>query len=135
MKGTIDAVGEAHLAALKVHMEVTAKKLGESPAKIQWTDLEQKAAKIVPKQTSKVTEGGYREYRTLISAVPKEELDKFPYRRMDIANTTELACLVNGERSALGIKHMLDAQYQRTSKLQAVINYLEILKLAGLVEF
>ncbi len=135
MKGTIDAVGEAHLAALKVHMEVTAKKLGESPAKIQWTDLEQKAAKIVPKQTSKVTEGGYREYRTLISAVPKEELDKFPYGRMDIANTTELACLVNGERNALGIKHMLDAQYQRTSKLQAVINYLEILKLAGLVEF
>jgi hypothetical protein len=105
-----------------------------SPARIQWTDLEQNAAKIVPKQTSKVTEGGYREYRTLISAVPKEELDKFPYGR-DIANTSELQCLVNGERSALDIKHMLDAQYQRESKLQAVLNYLEILKLAGLVEF
>ena len=105
-----------------------------SPAKIQWTDLEQNAAKIVPKQTPKVTEGGYREYRTLISAVPKEELDKFPYGR-DIASTSELQCLVNGDRSALDIKHMLDAQYQRESKLQAVLNYLEILKLAGLVEF
>jgi hypothetical protein len=30
---------------------------------------------------------------------------------------------------------MLDAQYDRRSTLQAVLNYLEILKLAGLVEW
>ena len=135
LKETIEAVGKAHLAALKVHMEATAKRLGAAPAEIQWTEMEKKAAEIIPKQTSKVTEGGYREYNTLISAVPKEESAKFPYGRIDIASTSELSCLINGKRSVLDIKHMLDAQYQRVSKIEAIINYLEILKLAGLIEF
>ena len=54
---------------------------------------------------------------------------------MVVANTAELQLLVNGRHSALDIKKMLDAQNERRSTLQAVLNYLEVLKLAGLVEW
>jgi hypothetical protein len=135
MKRAISAVGNAHLEAFEQHMKVTAKNLGIKPVKIQWSDLEKKAAKIIPKPTAKVKEGGYREYRNLIDEVPKEESAKFPTGgRRDIASTSELQCLINGKRSALDIKNMLDVQYERKSKLQSILNYLEILKLAGLIE-
>ncbi len=133
MQKTIDAVGAAHIEALKAHMETISKKLGVKPVKIQWTDLEKKAAKMIPKPTAKVREKGYRGYREFISAVPKEESQKYPYSRRDVGSTSELQCLINGKRSVLDIKHMLDAQYSRESKLQSVINYIQILKLAGLV--
>ncbi len=135
MKRTIDAVGKAHMDALKSHMEATAKKLGVEPVRIPLTKLEKKAAKIVPRTTAKVKMDGYREYRKFITQVPKEERAKFPYGgRRGIANTNELQLLIDGKRSALDIKKMLDAQYPRKSKLQSIINYLEILKLAGLIE-
>ncbi len=134
MKKTIDQIGSAHLAALEKHMRAVAEKLKIEPATIQWSELEQKAAKIVPKPTSKVTMNGYQGYREFINEVPKEERDKYPYDRRGIASTSELQVLINGQRSVLDIKNMLDAQYQRTSDLQSVLNYIEILKLAGLVE-
>lgn len=134
MKKTVAAVGNAHLQALDLHMQVVAKKLGVMPVTVQWTEMEQKAAKIIPKPTAKIKEGGYGGYRELISQVPKEEAAKYPYGRRDIANTGELQCLIDGKRSVLDIKNMLDAQYERTSKLESILNYLEILKLAGLIE-
>jgi len=136
MKKTVDAVGKAHLEALELHMGITAEKLGIKPVKIQLTELEQKAAKIVPKPTARVKEGGYREYRNFITQVPQEEAAKFPYSgRGEIVNTAELQLLIDGKRSVLDIKKMLDAQYSGESKLESIINYIEILKLAGLVEF
>jgi len=134
MQKSIDAVGSAHLAALKAHMESVAKKLGVRPVKIQWTELEKKAAKIVPKPTARVKANGYRGYSQFINKVPKEERDKYPYGRRDIASTSELQSLINGKLSILDIKRMLDAQYSRESKLQSVLNYIQVLKLAGLVE-
>jgi hypothetical protein len=135
MKKTIDMIGKAHLDALKIHMEAVARKLHIKPVKILRTDLEKKASRIVPKPTAKVKMNGYREYRKFITQVSKEEKAKFPYGgRRDIASTSELHLLINGRRSALEIKNMLDAQYPRKSKLQSILNYLEILKLAGLIE-
>ncbi len=134
MQKTIGTIGKSHLAALKTHMEAITKNLGIKPVKIQWTELEKKASKLIPKPTAKIKMNGYGGYRIFISKVPKEEKNKYPYTRRDIANTRELQLLVNGKRSVLDIKKMLDAQYQRESKLQSVLNYLEILKLAGLVE-
>ena len=134
MQKTIDVVGKAHIAALQAHMEIVAKKLGIKPVKILWTDLEKKASKIIPKPTAKIKMNGYGGYRTFITKVPKEERDKYPYTRRDIANTSELHSLVNGKRSVLDIMKMLDAQYQRKSNVQSVLNYLQILKLAGLIE-
>jgi hypothetical protein len=135
MKKTIDSVGQAHLIAVDSHMRVVAQELGVKPVKIQWNVLEKKAAKIVPKPTEKVKENGYRGYSRLISKVPKAERDKFPYSRRDIASTGELQLLIDGSRSVLDIKFSLDAQYERKSKLESVLNYIQVLKLAGLVDF
>lgn len=134
MQKSIDAVGSANLAALQAHMESVAKKLGVKPVKVQWAELEKKAAKMVPKPTEKVTAKGYRGYFEFIQKVSQEDRKKYPYSRRDIASTSELQSLINGKRNVLDIKHMLDAQYSRESKLQSVINYIQILKLAGLVE-
>ena len=134
MQKTIDGVGNAHLAALKAHMEATAGRLGIKPVKIQRTDLEKKAAKLIPKPTSKIKMEGYGGYRKFISKVPSEERKKYPIKGREIASRGELQLLINGKRSVLDIKNMLDAQYQRESKLQSVLNYIEILKLAGLVK-
>jgi hypothetical protein len=71
----------------------------------------------------------------LISKVPKTERDKYKYSRRDIASTSEVQLLIDGKRSVLLIKQSLDAQYQRKSKLESVLNYIRILDLAGLVEF
>ena len=134
MKKTINQIGTAHLIAIEKHMMATARRLNTKPVKIQMTNLEKKAAKIVPRPTAKVKMNGYRGYREFLNQVPKSERDKYPYSRREIASTSELQVLIDGKRSALDIKNILDAQYQRKSDLQGVINYIEILRLAGLVE-
>jgi len=135
MQGMIDAVGEAHLEALETHMQAVAARLGADPVRIQLTDLERRASRIVPRQTSRVTENGYGGYSEFIDAVPEAERARFPYGRRDIGNTSEVICLVDGTYSVLDIKKALDAQYRTPSDLQAIMNYLEVLRLAGLVEF
>ncbi|UCE41780.1 MAG: M28 family peptidase [Candidatus Aminicenantes bacterium] len=135
MKRTVDSVAKAHLLALDTHRDGVAQKLGVKPVKIEWSELEKKAAKLVPKPTAKVKENGYRGYSQLISKVPKAERDEYPYSRRDIASTSELQSLIDGNRSVLNIKQSLDAQYQRRSQLESVLNYIQILKLAGLVDY
>jgi hypothetical protein len=138
MKRTVEAVGAAHLAALQAHMETSAARLGTKPVVIVLSDLEKKAAKIVPRPTSKVRSEGYRGYARFIDEVPKEEKAKYPYSQygpMDfMGNTNELHCLINGSHSILDIKKMLDAQSQRKANLEHMINYIQVLRLAGLVE-
>jgi hypothetical protein len=97
--------------------------------------MERRASRIVPKRTPLVKQGGYREYRTLIDQVPKEEKDRFPYGRDGIPSTSELQCLIDGKRSVLEIKYMLDVQYPRKANLESVMNYIQVLKLAGLIAF
>jgi aminopeptidase YwaD len=133
MKKTVDAVGDANLAALQAHMEATARRLGQKPVVIALTDLEKKAVKIIPKPTAKVTEGGYQGYRKYIDAVPAAEKAKYPYAGA-ISSPTELQLLINGRHSVLDIMKLMDAQSQRKSTVQGILNYLQILKLAGLVE-
>ncbi|MDH5707283.1 MAG: hypothetical protein OEZ45_14845, partial [Candidatus Aminicenantes bacterium] len=91
-------------------------------------------SRMVPKPAAKVKEKGYRGYSEFITKVPKEESEKYPYNRRDVGSSSELQSLINGKRSILEIKNMLDAQYERESKLESVINYIQILRLAGLVE-
>jgi len=80
---------------------------------------------------------GYRGYQKLLQAVPPAERSKFPLagKGLALASQPEMQLLVNGKHSALDIQKMLDAQYERRSTVQAVLNYLEVLKLAGLVEW
>jgi len=133
----VDGVGAAAIAALDAHRAAVAGTLGVKALPVAASDLEKKAAKIVPRPTAKVREGGYREYQKLLTAVPATARTKYPMagKGLALASPAELQLLVNGRHSALDIKKMLDAQNERRSTLQAVINYLEILKLAGLVEW
>jgi len=134
---TVDGVGAAELAALDAHSASVASALGVKLGPAVLTDLEKRAAKIVPRPTAKVREGGYREYQKFLAAVTAADRAKFPTfgKDMIVANASELQLLVNGRHSALDIKKMLDAQHERRSSLQAVVNSLEILRLAGLVEW
>ena len=133
----LDAAGAADLAALEAHRLSVAGKLGVKPLPFALTDLEKRAAKIVPRPTAKVRADGYRGYQKLLQAVPPAERAKFPLagEGLALANPPEMQLLVNGKHSALDIQKMLDAQYERRSTVQAVLNYLEILKMAGLVEW
>jgi hypothetical protein len=133
MKKTVEAVGNAELAALQAHMEAVARNLGQKSVLITVTDLEKKAARIVPRQMAKVTAEGYQGYRKYIDGVPTAEKAKYPYAG-EVSNPTELQLLVNGKHSVLDIQKLLDAQSQRRSTVQGILNYLQILKLAGLIE-
>ena len=135
MKATVEGVAAAHLEAIEAHMRAVADQLGTSPVRIVLTDLERQAARIIPRQTALVTANGYNGYSQHLGLVSEEDAARYPYTRQQIANTSELQLLIDGKYSVLDIKKALDAQYQRPSDLQAIMNYLEILKLAGLVEF
>lgn len=50
------------------------------------------------------------------------------------AHLSELNLHINGQNSVHDIKKMVDGQKGTTSDLQSIFNYIEILKLAGLVE-
>jgi hypothetical protein len=132
MKGMVDAVGNAHLTALDTHMRSTATRLGARAVVLQATDLERRAGRIVPRQTALVKQNGYTGWRQPLQGVSQEVRDRFPYGRV---NTNEIQLLVDGRHSALDIKIMLDAQSEAPADLEAVINYLEVLKAAGLVAF
>ncbi len=133
MQKAIDQVGATHLAALELHMKAAARRLGVAPVALQPTELEVKASKIIPKPTAKVTANGYQGYNEFITAVPQDIRSKFPTEK--VGDRLELSRLCNGRNSALDIKKALDAQAQGSiADLQHVMNYLEILKAAGLVE-
>jgi hypothetical protein len=137
MAKAVDGTGAAGLAALDAHKAALAQRLGVKLPPAVLSELEKKAAKLVPRPTAKVRENGYREYQKLIAAVPEAKRANFPVqgKGLVVSSTAELQLLVNGRRSALDIKKMLDAQSERRSTLQAVLNHLEILRLAGLVEW
>jgi aminopeptidase YwaD len=138
MKRSVDAVAAADLAALKAHMETTASGLGVKPVTVVLTDIEKTAAKMVPRPTAKVRANGYRGYSQFIEQVPKEERDKYPLPQLGprgfMGSMSELQCLINGSHTVLDIKKMLDAQSPQKINLEHVINYIQILRLAGLVE-
>ncbi len=138
MKKTVEAVAAAHLAGLQAHMEAAAAGLGAKPVVLVQSDLEKKAAKLVPRPTAKVRSAGYRGYNKFINEVPKEQKAKLPTGEFGMqgfmGGAGELQCLINGTHSALDIKNMLDAQSAKKSNLEHIINYIQLLKLAGLVE-
>ncbi len=147
LQKSIDQVAAANVSALDAHLKATAVRLKTTaPVGLKLTDLEMRASKMIPKPTAKVKANGYRGYQDLINQVPAETRTKlFPMPAMTaggrgrsgfgaMLDTQELSRLVNGRHSALDIKKMLDAQAERPADLQQVLNYLELLKAAGLVE-
>jgi hypothetical protein len=132
MTAAVEAVGGAHLAALEVHMEAAASRLGVDPVALTLCEMEERAARTVPRQTALVKAGGYRGWGDHLNAVSDELRAQYPTH--GLASTSEVQLLIDGEHSVLDIKKMLDAQMQAPSPLPDIFNYLEVLKAAGLIE-
>lgn len=128
----INQIAGAQVKGIDQLMVKMAKKLGVSPVSMKLSKLEKKAITIVPNETSLVKEKGYREYSTAMPQMTREE-SRALYG--GIGNTSELQRLCNGKNNALEIKKLLDTQYSRKSDLQSIINYIEVLKEAGLVTY
>jgi aminopeptidase YwaD len=132
---SIDIIGKSAVSSFDSFAETEARALGMNGITFKPTVLETKAETIIPKTTVLVTENGYRGYSEIITKLDPAVKEKYPIngRGMD---TQELGRLCNGKNSALDIKKLLDAQMrQGETDLQDVINYINILKEAGLVIF
>ena len=129
---SVEQIFETNSSLLKSQMELVASKLGTKLPSDKLSKLEKKANEIIPVPADILKESGYGIERG-IRELPEDVLTKYPYR--SIASSTELCALINGTNSALDMKKMLDTQYKRESDLQSIINYLELLKLKGLVTF
>jgi len=128
-----DAAGKAAASTFDNYADLKAKSLGLTRISFKPTELESKAKTIIPKITALVTEKGYRGYSERLSKLDTKVRETYPVkgRAMD---TQELGRLCNGKNTALDIKKLLDAQLkQGENDLQDVINYIYILKEAGLV--
>jgi aminopeptidase YwaD len=131
--GAIDISGKSALAGLDAFARSKATALGIKSLDYKLSALETKARSIIPKPTAAVTAKGYRGFSEAIMNVNPQLRQQFtPTNRM--TDTHELARLCNGRNSALDIKKMLDTQMKNGEvNLQDVINYISLLKEAGLV--
>jgi len=133
LTASIDAAGKAALTAFDTYAETKARSSGITSITFKPTETETMAKAIVPRPTPLVTQNGYRGYNQLISKLDPSVREKYPLKGRFL-DAQELCRLCNGKNSALDIKKMLDAQMKSGEvELQDVINYIHILKEAGLV--
>jgi hypothetical protein len=135
MKLTIEKIAQSQQQVLNVHMQQKAKQLGRKPVKIVLSDLEKQASRLTPVSTPRVKKKGYRGYREYLNELPESDQSAFRSARRKIRGTSELQRLINGERTILDIYENLLAQYNWEIDIQAVLDYVEILKKAGLVTY
>lgn len=131
---SVEGTGAAALKAFAGYAETAGRNLGITSIAIKPTALETRASGIVPKSTSLVTERGYRGYAEILSKVDPKVREKYPVKGAPL-DTQELGRLCNGTNSALDIKKLLDSQRRWEADLQDVINYIYVLREAGLVSF
>ena len=130
---SVDAAGKATLAIFDSYAGTKALSLGIASTSFKPTETETRAKTIVPKPTPLVTQNGYRGYSQIISKLDPSIREKYPIKGRFL-DAQELCRLCNGRNSALDIKKLLDAQMKSGEvELQDVINYINILKEAGLV--
>jgi len=133
LTASVDAIGKSTITAFNNYAENKARELGITSISFKPTPLEITAKTIIPKQTNLVTEKGYRGYSEALTKLDPAIRSKYPInnRRFD---TQELSRLCDGKNNALDIKKLLDTQMKSgEADLQDVINYIYILKEAGLV--
>jgi aminopeptidase YwaD len=136
-KTAVTGIEQAGLKALENSLRQKASALGIPPIVLKPTDLEKKAAAMVPKPTSKVKENGYQGYQPLIQDARKQMSaagTPAPDRTV-MRGGAEIQLLCDGRNSALDIKKLLDTENRQETSLEAVLAYLEVLKRAGLVAY
>jgi aminopeptidase YwaD len=133
MIASTDAAGKATISNFDNYADLKAKSLGLSGISFKPTEPESKARTIIPKITPLVTEKSYRGYSEIISRLDPKVRETYPVKGRGM-DTQELGRLCNGKNTALDIKKLLDSQLkQGETDLQDVINYIYVLKEAGLV--
>jgi len=136
-KVAVTGIEQAGLKTLENNMRLTAELLGTMPAVLKISDLEKKAAAVVPKPTAKIKENGYQGYQPLLQEAmrkPGQTGQAAPDRSLTRA-ASEIQLLCDGRTSALDIKKLLDTESRQETGLESILAYLEILKKAGLVTF
>ncbi len=134
MKAGIETVGLSHRNGLEAQMQTRSRMLGIDPVpSLVLTDKEERASAMIPSYTPGTFKGGPNILNQSLAELPDEITETYPVEgRID---RTEIARLVNGEYSVYTIKTMLDAQQERKTDLQDVMNFFEQLKAAGLVDY
>ena len=137
-KAAVTGLEQAGLKTIENHMRLTAALLGSPLATLQLSDIEKKAAAVIPKPTSKITVNGYQGYQPLVQEAAKKAGPATPAAPADrglARSTAEIQLLCDGRNSALDIKKLLDTENRQETGLEAILGYLEILKRAGLVTY
>jgi aminopeptidase YwaD len=130
---SVETTGKASVAAFESYAEIKARSLGITSINIKPVQLELTAKTIIPRITSLVTEKSYRGYADAITKLDPKITEKYPYNKSRV-DTQEISRLCNGKNSALDIKKLIDTQsLHEVTDLQDIINYIYILKEAGLV--
>jgi len=121
------------LEKYKKHYQVLCKMRGVSPVFPEITAEEKEADTIIPKPTDKV-KGSFNN-AWITDTVSREDIN----RLITVGRNAqwELRNLINGKRSALHIRNVLNAEYSlpyfQPVKLEEVMNYLKLLEMAGLI--
>ncbi|MFN8240914.1 MAG: DUF4910 domain-containing protein [Bacteroidales bacterium] len=132
-KSRLDKVLDSHIENLKDIMKSRCKALGIPDIQISNDEVEKNASRVVPAITQNVRSMGYGGDSKFISEVLSEFRRTHPYN--GIFNVDEVAGLADGKRTLLQIKKMIDAQFERETPLQDIINYYQVLKEAGLMQY
>jgi hypothetical protein len=132
-KEKLDNLLQIQLNTLHDLMTVRAKELSIDAATLNPDDAEESAIKIIPVPTEKAKTMKYAGYNEYIRKLSSDILSSSPY--VGIVNTNEAAGLADGRRNLLQIKKMVDAQFEKESPLDKIINYYNVLKEAGLMKF
>jgi aminopeptidase YwaD len=133
LKEKLDILLQVQLTALRELMNTRSKELAIPPADLNPDDSERNAIKIIPVPTEKAKNLTYQGYNNLIRALPENFL--ISNRYSGIVNTSEAAGLADGKRNLLQVKKMVDAQFERESPLNDIVNYFNVLKEAGLMKW
>ncbi len=131
-----EAIGvqrDAGLRMLDLHMKRRAAAVGSEPVVLQLTEEERQLDSWRPVVTAAAYQGGYSGYRSMIQSVPADFRQSHNYR--SIRNIHEFLLLANGERSALEMMKLYDAQYPEPAGTEQFTNALLVLREAGVLAF
>lgn len=134
LRPSVEAVAAAQLEVVEARLDQVARRLGVALPRLEPGELELRAAATVPRGTALVKAAGYRGWRAPLDALAEDVRAAYPVAPGAVASLDELQLLIDGRRSALDLRDMLDAQFLAASDLEAILNHLRRLEKAGLVE-
>ncbi|MCH8289373.1 MAG: M28 family peptidase [Candidatus Marinimicrobia bacterium] len=123
--------GPAMEKRLRSYYEQRADSKGVRRSRLTLTAAEKNARSVVPKPTALVE--GYMGTDLPSTALLSEETEK-KYYTIGKKKVSELRRLIDGKHNALEITQILDAEFKSPTEVRDVLNYLELLKHAGLVK-